>query len=586
MHSTQNICPKCYQLPATDSPLQVESFGEIRSRSFTVIGCKRLRTNRVSWFEWLLNFSDSEIGWIKESQGIWRLFSFETPSEQAITFDPQSLAVGDIFSYDQRRLVLKSLHWSHLVFQNGEALLKAWVGDKNLVLEAEELSPEGINPSPKLYHFEFPQNVPEQRPPIISLGVQIEFTDLNAQNLRTLAGGSRIQKIVCPGCSGSFIVRYNSFSLRAVCHSCYHIIDISTDDHMSLKQFDLKQKFNPLISIGSTGKIQGDAFEVIGCLRLLDKKQLNLEFTKYLLFSPTKSYRWLNNDHGHWTICRAVYDLNKKANTLPIKYRGQKYIYDHTSEQRLVFALGEFFWPIQKDEIFEGKHFISAPYSLSFEQVNSASEIYLGRYLSPHQITSAFKLIKTLPAPLGAVPHEVSPFHHLVKEFIIINLVFSAVCLLIQLRSLQSNESSAHHSHIHFASNSDDRTQSTEPFELRDGPKALAVSVASATSKSTLLEVSLIEIRSRTKHSFSLRSTGKPELIPHLPGGIYLLSFTTGGSKENLNFDVNAAYGVKSWSNFVFFISLMSLPSFLILTVNRVFVFKRSRKRKLNNGAL
>lgn len=553
----------------------------MNSRPLTIIGCKKKVTNRVSWFDWLILFSDSEVAWIKESQGQWTLFFFENPSEETRSFDPFALNIGDIFSYQGKKFVLKKIHLGQIEFQNGESLLQSQEGDASPVYEAEQALEENSDGSPFILNIEYSNG--KEDPPVISRGRNIEFAEIKAQNLRSLDSGSRIQKIICPSCSGKFIVRYKSFSFRAVCNSCFNIIDISSDDHMSLRQFDLKYKFDPVIAIGSTGKILGDVFEVIGCVRLIDQEHADYETTKYLLFSPTKSYRWLNSEHGLWTFSRVVSDLPKPLGIQPVDYRGQKYTYDHASKLKLVFALGEFFWPLQKDEVFENKHFISPPYELSFEQNINDPRIYLGRYLNPDQVTSAFKLVKTLEKPADSVPHEVSPFHHIRKEFLLINIVFVVVCFFIQLRNVQIPATPVHHSRFHFTTDAEDKSQSTEPFELRGGPSALAILLISPSTTKIKFETSLIEIRSKNKFVFPMQINGGQTLVPHIPSGLYLLNFTK-SKNEDVMFDVVATYGAKSWSNFFLAVIAMSLPSIFVFVSDQIFEVRRRRIRELKKG--
>ncbi len=565
LQTTQNICAQCFLLNENDSPLQIGSYGEFRTQSFRVIGCKKKATSHLAWLEWLVMLEDTSLAWIRESQGTWSLFWFDSPNEERRTFDLNTL--DERFIYAGEKYILRRSAGASLEFQNGESLLQSVVGEISQVSEALRL--KDLN---SLLHIEVYAG---SHLPFISRGEWVEFSSFNFGGLRSI--DQSIQKIICPNCSSRFLVRHKSFSLRAVCNTCYSIIDISSDDHMSLSDFDRENKFDPAIAIGSQGKILGESFEVIGCMRLKNKLSPTFFIVKYLLYSSTQSYRWLREENGHWTISRVVNDLLKNSDSR-IEYRGQIYSSDHSSQYQLLFAQGEFYWPLQKSEVFEADHFVAPPYELSFEK----SAVYLGRYLSPRQVSSAFKLVKTLSRPAGSLPHEVSPFHHIVKEFLLINFVFIFVCFLIQLRSVQSRGVQVHRSLVHMAQNIDERIQSTEPFELRGAASALVVSISALVPES--LDLSLIEIRNKTKYYFHTTPFGGRALVSSVPTGLYFLTFARNHSRDSVktedpSFEVTAVYGAKSWSNFFLASIAFSLPSFFTFGFDRVFEMKRKRRR-------
>ncbi len=582
----QNICVHCHILPAHDSPLQIGSTGEFNSENFSVIGCKKKVTNQISWLEWLILFEDSKLGWIREAQGTWSLFFFEAANESARSFEPSALRPQDIFTYAGKRLRVQKIYSAILEFENGESLLISNGRERSQILWAEEI--DRTDAKTILYQFEYTEDPRFEFPPMISRGQILEFAKLHAKNLKALDGAGRIQKIICPNCSGNFLVRFKSFSFRAVCHSCYFIVDIASDDHMSLKQFDLQYKFTPLISLGTKGKILGELFEVIGCVRFLQAESPQTEMIRYLLFSPTNSYRWLDCEHGHWSINRSVSDLQPTNKDLPITYRGQKYNYSHQSEWRLVFATGEFFWPLQKDELFKMRHFIFRPFELSQEIFASETKIYLGRYLNPSQVSSAFKLTKTLPEPMGSIPHQVSPFHHLVKEILFIQILFLTVCFFVQLRSIQNSGSTIHQSQLHFSKDSDETSQSTEPFELRGATQALSFSIDSLKSLPLRFEAQLLDLQDKRKFKFPLMNNHESQFVSSVPSGLYLLNFkilnNLESKSESFDLKVAVVYGAKSWSNFFLAVLLISMPSFVLLAIDQNFEIRRKRNLKRLKG--
>ena len=571
--TTQNICANCTDASASDSLIQIGTEGEMKGEKFKVIGCRLLVGEDIKWFEWLILFETTDLAVIRELQGTWSIFTYEAPKEEDRSFDFKSVTAQESFRHLGQKYFLNRTQKAQVGYQVGESLLKWNLGDETQILEATDIST-----SKMLLHFEL---IHHDSIPIISRGEFVEFADLKFKNLRSIESGKRIQKITCPNCSGFFLVRYPSFSRRVVCSTCLNIIDMSTDDHISVGQFNQELNWNPAISIGSQGKILGENFEVIGQVDLeSDKPGEKSILTQYLLFSSRQSYRWLTEENGHWTISRVVRDLFWTSKQ-EVTYRGQDYTYDHSAKLRVKAARGEFYWPLYADEIFESDHLISPPYDLSSERVGNQTTIYLGRYLSPRQISSAFHLAKTLTPPTGSVPHEVSFFHHIVKEFLFINLIFALACFFVQLKSVRSAPIKAYHSMVRF--DDPESTQSTEPFEVRGVPSALLIKLTAKNPR--YIKMSLTDIRSKKKYLFHTNRSQSYALLPHIPSGVYFLSFSRVRLSDSVNlqdssFDVDITYGAKSWSNFYLAALILSLPSFFIFGMDQLFEFKRKRAKK------
>ncbi len=535
----------------TDSPIQIGTQGSFRGRAFRVIELFRKWTNQESWNEWQIQFESQEKAWIKESQGTWFLFQFLPEA----LIENQALSAGEEIAFQENKFVVRKIH--KLSFEINGRIHHSTLFD--------------LASGPVLLNIE---DLEGQR--LISQGEKIEFKELKAQNLRPLDAGHRIQKISCPNCHVSILIRYKSFSQRAVCRSCLSLIDMSSDDLIALTQINTKFKFEPLLNIGASATLLGDTFEVIGCLRF---SKSSGPITKYLMFSPYKSYRWLLEERGHWTFSRPL-DDPPSIDMPKVSYRKQNYKFSQTSELFLEFAIGEFFWPLAKNESLTTQEFIAPPFLLSFETRHSDMQVYLGRYISSRQVRSAFNLVHSLPEAEGIIAHEASPFHHYLKEFFVLNLIFLIVCFFIQIRNNQVPEKSVHESHITSSNESSESLQSTEPFEVRGGPSALAIAIQSSPIRK--LEVDLSEIRSKTKYSLQTKTDKSEFLISSIPSGVYFLSFRPPEpSPRHETYNIQVFYGKKSWSNFLLAAILISLPTLFIFVLDLLFLMNKSKRGQI-----
>ncbi len=539
---------------AKDSPLQISSSGTYLGRKFQIKELLHKLTSALVWNEWQIEFEDGEKAWIKEAQGTWAIFYFRSLADLNLPdLKFAELKLSDQLSFQENIVWLQKIY--QVKFQDGSGTRNSSIfefANSAHILNIEKFENEILS----------------------SLGTSIEFKNLNAVNLRSLDVAHRIDKISCPSCHVSMLVRFKSFSQRSVCRACHSIIDMNGDEFIALEKFDAQFKFDPLVKIGSSVKILGDEFEVLGCLRL--RKNQRSQQTQYLMFSAFKSFRWLIEENGHWTISRPLKDLTLRSEQL-LRYRGLKYRSPQKSELKLEYAVGEFFWQLKREQIFEREEFFAPPFMIQIEKIDSFESVYLGRYLSQRQLRSAVQFVEALPKTVGTVPHEASVFQQYLKEFFVLNIIFIIVCFFIQLKNNQVVERSVHDSRIVVSADSTESLASTEPFEIRGGPSAMGLSISSMLNES--VQVHVHEIRSKTKYSVSA-FTNRPEiLLSHIPSGIYFLSLEP---KRNLSapasYAVHVSYGKKSWSNFYLALFILSLPTLLISSVNAFFNFKKSQR--------
>ena len=88
---------------------------------------------------------------------------------------------------------------------------------------------------------------------------------------------------------------------------------------VSARKAQKKRKVTPYIPIGTRGKLYGTTWEVIGFMQRCDNSEVYY-WKEYLLYNPTKRFRWLMEFDGHWNFI-------KNVTQKPQRKRGNKVSY-------------------------------------------------------------------------------------------------------------------------------------------------------------------------------------------------------------------------------------------------------------------
>ena len=73
-----------------------------------------------------------------------------------------------------------------------------------------------------------------------------------------------VKSLNCPNCGGTVQVRGMGRALNVVCIQCLSVLDATTPSLRVLQQFQAAERYQPLIPLGTRGKMRGDPYEVIG----------------------------------------------------------------------------------------------------------------------------------------------------------------------------------------------------------------------------------------------------------------------------------------------------------------------------------
>jgi hypothetical protein len=111
------------------SPLQLQTQGQYKGTSFTLVGRLRVSWSEGRWNEWFALFDDGKHGWLGEAQGFY-MISFERTDRTGIPSRP-SLHPGQGVTIDNRRYQVDDIKEAVCAGSEGELPFQAVVGRKS-----------------------------------------------------------------------------------------------------------------------------------------------------------------------------------------------------------------------------------------------------------------------------------------------------------------------------------------------------------------------------------------------------------------------------------------------------------------------
>ena len=162
-------------LPPDTSPIQLNTEGIFRNRSFVVIGRILYEYDQGGWNEWHLMMNDGKSAWLSDAQEEYAISSLasgpDLPSETQLQVGQQCKWNGDLYALS----VVTKAHYRGV---QGELPFQYW--DKSDVTFADFRTP-----SRKFATLDY-----SDAHPVLYLGEFVEFEDLKLKNLRQFEGWS------------------------------------------------------------------------------------------------------------------------------------------------------------------------------------------------------------------------------------------------------------------------------------------------------------------------------------------------------------------------------------------------------------
>lgn len=413
------------QLPGDVSPLKIGSRGRYSGTRFEVIGRLKVAWSEGYWNEWFLRFEDGMHGWLGEAMGFFML-SFEERKTGGLPAR-SSLVPGKEYPVAPgRKFTVDDIRETVCIGSEGELPFRGLAGRKATSVDLSSVTGGFANieysaqDSVRLY-----------------VGRYVKFDDLEWSNLRDL--DAELKKVraaelfKCPSCGGPISLRTPGLTAAVVCSYCGSTID-ATNEHLAvLHSANKKMRIKPLIPIGTKGVLFGTEWEVTGYQRRTDGSGA-FSWDEYLLFHPTRGFRWLTTADGHWNfvdMLRGRPELDDGSRSA--QYRGRLFKQFLAGSARTVYVLGEFYWRVKVGEKVKVADYVAPPEILSSEGDRNEVVWSLGRYLEPQEIGAAFKLSEGMQEKRGIFPNQPSPYVRKARGSLFVFLLLTAFVTMLQV---------------------------------------------------------------------------------------------------------------------------------------------------------
>lgn len=382
------------------SPVQRGAEGLWRGRHFAVIGRIQLRWEQGLWNEWHLLFDDGKSGWLSEAGGECVV---SEPRWQADTLPAfADLKVGQRHVVDGTAFTVTNLLSARCVAGEGELPFAVGSGYE---LPAADLR----DPAGRFATFDYSDGPAK---PLLFVGESVAFGSLGWNNLREAVPlpepTLRARAFDCPKCGAPLQVSHERVA-SVGCGSCGAVLDTADERVRVIAEGSFKLKVEPLLELGSRGKLRGEDLEVIGFMRRrMQADGVNYYWSEYLLLGPENRLAWLTEYQGHWNLAR-VLDRSVLAVVGTVRMGKEEFRHFASYTAHVDYVIGEFPWRVRLDEQAEVADYVSPPRMLSRETTPEEETWTLAEYLAPEEIRTAFKPRFTVRDPAGVYANQPNP---------------------------------------------------------------------------------------------------------------------------------------------------------------------------------
>ena len=417
-----------------------------------------------------------------------------------------------------------------------------------------------------------------------------------------------VRSVNCPNCGAATAVRTFGHAVNVVCQSCGSILDAANPGVTILQQYTEAVREEPLIPLGTRGKLLDIECEVVGFqVRQIVVDDVAYQWREYLLFNPYREFRYLTEYAGHWNVVSTINAL-PEGGAAPDgsarSYGRQKYRHFQTAAATTTFVLGEFPWQIRVGDTTTGSDYVAPPLMLSAE-VDSDKEVTwsLGRYVRGGEIWTSLSLPGKPPRPVGIFANQPSPFRGVIGTLWRNAALLAALAALLwvaHLASARAKQTFAQN-YVFDPSEAPEASVVTPVFELDGRPTAVEIETATNLDNQWMF-VGYALINDETGQAFEVArevsyyhgveggeswTEGSPTdtvALPSVPPGRYFLRIETEGDRtaSPTRYRVRVVRDVSTSLWFMVALVLIAVPP--ILASWRAAAFERRRWQESDHG--
>src|SRR5687767_1451226 len=337
--AVQTTCPACRSIlvrhdldlekvgevgdvPRTMSPIKIGTEGRYKGTPFTVVGRILYEYERGHWNEWHIRLDDDTSAWLSDAQAEYAVTRLVTPDDPLPGL--HGAQVNQRFRFDDVEYRVASVTRANYAGVEGELPFQYW--DKSEIVLVDLVSS-----TDRFGTIDY-----SEKSPLLFLGEYETFDELQLSNLREAweeeqdAQVAGARGLNCPNCGAAFELLAGGLSVNVACPACASILDATDPNLRVLQTFEKKtQRSKPKIPLGTTGKLKGEEWQVIGFqVRGITVDGVKYDWDEYLLWSRQRGFRYLSEYQGHWNDISVVKSRPKEVSggAQPVvEYLGRTY---------------------------------------------------------------------------------------------------------------------------------------------------------------------------------------------------------------------------------------------------------------------
>lgn len=594
---------KVAELTPTTPFLAVGDSGEVAGRAFTVVGRLQLDHGRGPWDEWYVQFAGGRWGWIAHAQG------------QVYVTAPVEIA--SVPSWEEVEPGAQVL-----VPEAGNVPFVVSERSGSAVLSAEGELPFAVDPQGSGRYADMERAGGEfatldfgdgQEPPVFYVGKRYPQDALSLASGRVLPrvdANVEAERLRCPKCGGPVPILVPDKTERAACPSCDALLDYKHGALQFLEQLHENRLQYP-IPLGSAGTLRGEQVTVIGVIeRCTFEDGVRYAWLEYLLHGVA-GYRYLVESKGHYVHMVPASVADVRFSDKSARYEGNYYRRFTGGTVGVSKVHGEFFWQVRANDLAEAVDYVAPPFMLSTEETDGELVVSHGEYVPAQEVWEALSLPGQPPHPQGIAPCQPNP-HRVGRTALVASILWAVLTAVALFGAHRHHEPQVVNLELNVPDSpyptptSDELIQITEPFDVRNGPTTLEVSLKTSVSNLWLgLEGALVNEDTGEVREFYLMaeewhgvsggerwSEGGPHEDGYLGGvqtGRYSMRFRTqwglgpGSAMIAPRAVVQVAAGYRSAGLYVLSTLLLWLP--LLWAVGARVLFEARRWADSENGS-
>lgn len=395
-----------------------------------------------------------------------------------------------------------------------------------------------------------------------------------------------VRSVSCPNCGGTVQLRGMGRTVSAVCIQCLSVLDTTNPQVAVVQKFQAAERFQPLIPLGTRGKLRGELYEAIGFqVRELQVEGVAYRWSEYLLFNPYKGFRYLTEYNGHWNdvyVLTSVPEVSGDGKAKQAIHLKERFRHFQNYRAKTIFVMGEFPWQVRVGESAVCDDFVDPPRMLSSERSDNEVVWSLGEYTPGDVIWQGFQLKGAAPRPVGVFANQPSPHTGEIGRAWTRFLVWALVLLGIQLAfSVLHSNAFVFSRHYRFqaVAGKTDNSFVTEMFDVPGHTSNLEVTVRSSVTGGVFYAFALINNDTGRALDFGREAKKWDHVVlPAVPAGKYYLRIEPEAQYSNLgevSYQIDVRRDVTTWAFFVIGLILLAVPP--VFTMLRAATFESKR---------